>query len=120
MEVVYVFLAIAGVVVGLFVLGVGISLLGRKCPNCGSRKTFTWTCTTPDASHGYSVTHTNVNRYCFKCCDFTLRDDFGWAFGDLNYRLTYLWAKRHHEKHYKQDPPPEAVAKSSSVTTNGK
>ena len=86
----------------IMAIGLVATHLGRKCPKCGSRKTLSWTEETRDASYN-NIMHTNVNRYCFKCADFTVQDDFALLLGNLRSNLTYRLACAHHRKHHKKD-----------------
>tara|TARA_B100000745_G_scaffold98011_2_gene62363 strand:- start:150 stop:539 length:390 start_codon:yes stop_codon:yes gene_type:complete len=74
-----------------------LTLLGRKCSACGSRKTWTWKHETRDVSYS-DIKHINTNRYCFSCCDFTTRDDFAFMSGDLESDPFYKIALRHMNK----------------------
>lgn len=69
--------------------------LGEKCEQCMSRKTWTWIEWTRDVSHP-NIVHSNVNKYCFKCCEFVMIDDFAVI---TKNNCFYKVAERHKKKH---------------------
>ena len=69
-----------------------VSHLGRKCNKCGCRKTLTWPTIGPDNMH---LVTGFLNRYCFRCAEFTTYEEGAYRYG-LGKKLLYKLAVRHY------------------------
>ena len=54
-------------VVVLCVIVLSVLKVGRRCSECGSRLTYTYTEISPDASHPSKFIHDNTYRVCLRC-----------------------------------------------------
>lgn len=97
------FFGLPAIIFAIVAVDIVFDLLGKKCRQCGSRRTFTWIHYTADASLGSDKMHRNVNRYCFKCFEFTERADHARIIGGLESSPFYKLACSHKRKHCKEN-----------------